>query len=247
MTEDSTPPEPMPPPEPVMPEKPKKPPSKKQGLDDIDADPAAGGIKKQADLSGVKQADLAGLVDKGQFQGLQDALKRQSELRSILGDASSLKFMQDMVNPAGLKLIGDLSPSLKLLGDSLERLGKLPQPILPIQPSRPYTIPMPPPPDARTVSVLTEVHAELEGMASVLTEGARQTQVMVEVTTASLTALQAVIDELKISRKASDASNRVLFGLTVALLVAAAVAAVAVIPEFVREVGSFSNWVQSLR
>jgi hypothetical protein len=61
------------------------------------------------------------------------------------------------------------------------------------------------------VSVLHEVHAELEGMASILNEGARQSQVMVEITTASLTALQAVINELKTSRESADRSNKALF------------------------------------
>jgi hypothetical protein len=74
---------------------------------------------------------------------------------------------------------------------------------------------------------------------------------MAEVTKANLTAVQAVVEELQATRRASDRWNRTIAILTIALLAATAVAAIAVMPEFVRQIGAWWStgwfWVQSLR
>jgi hypothetical protein len=103
------------------------------------------------------------------------------------------------------------------------------------------------------IGLLAEVHAELEGMAKLLGESGRQAVDMVEVTRANLaatqanlTALNAVIGELQISKKAADTWNTRVFWLTVAIFAATAVAAIAVVPEFVRQIAAAVTWVQSL-
>jgi len=96
------------------------------------------------------------------------------------------------------------------------------------------------------VRLLREVHGELEGMARLLAESARQMGDMAEVTKANLTALHTVVVELQQSRRAAAWSNSLLIALTVAVLLATVVGAVAVEPQFSRMLAAFWNWVQGL-
>jgi len=66
---------------------------------------------------------------------------------------------------------------------------------------------------------------------------------MVQVTQANLTAVQAVIGELRETRASADRSNGALFWLTVALFVAAVVAAIAVVPDFIKQVVQGWSWL----
>lgn len=102
------------------------------------------------------------------------------------------------------------------------------------------------PPERPEVKLLRDVHGELEGMATLLTEGARQTAALATITKANLDALQAVITELKETRKAASWSNGVLIALTVAVLLATAVGAIALEKEFTRQLAGFWSWLQGL-
>jgi len=70
---------------------------------------------------------------------------------------------------------------------------------------------------------------------------------MAEVTKANLSALQTVVGELQQSRLAAAWSNGVLIALTVAVLLATVVGAIAVEQEFSRQLTAFWSWVQGLR
>jgi len=140
------------------------------------------------------------------------------------------------------------SPIAKELSESMERLNSLsirtPQNQIRIPAISPEILRIP---DRPEVVILRGLHAELEGLARLLEEGAQQTAAMAEVTRANLAAVQAVVMELQQSRESSDRSNRALFWLTVAIFAATAVGAVALLPEFVRQVAAGLSWLQSLR
>jgi len=125
--------------------------------------------------------------------------------------------------------------------EEMARLPTLPRVQIPAFDSTSFRMP------PSEVGILQQVHAELEGMAALLEESARQTSAMVEITRGNLAALGTVATELQRSRESSDKASRALIGLTVALFVAGAVAAIAVVPEFVRQVIHAWAWVQSLR
>jgi len=131
-----------------------------------------------------------------------------------------------------------LDAAIKALGESLPRLDKkqfeLPQNSL---------ADLPQPADERAVAVLHQVHAELQGMAAILNESRQQTAAMMQVTQANLTAVQAVIGELRETRTSAGRSNTALFWLTVALFAAAVVAAIAVVPEFIKQVIQGWSWL----
>jgi len=137
--------------------------------------------------------------------------------------------------------------SVSQLSESMKRLGEISQ-----RSARPVQIPSLDPAVLRDIErpevrLLREVHAELEGMAQLLSESGQQTAAMAEVTRANLTAINAVLGELQEGRKASARSDRRLFWLTVAVFVAAAVAAIVVVPNFIREIGAAVSWLRSLR
>ncbi len=131
------------------------------------------------------------------------------------------------------------------VAESIKRLTEIARPIEPVQiptldPALLGAIERP------EVRLLREVHGELEGMALLLAESARQMGAMAEVTKANLTALETVVGELQQSRRAAAWSNGVLIALTVAILLATVVGAIAVEQEFSRQLAAFWNWMQGL-
>ncbi len=97
------------------------------------------------------------------------------------------------------------------------------------------------------IGLLRDVHGELEGMATLLTESARQMAGMANITKANLTALQAVITELQETRRAAAWSNGVLIAVTAAVFLATVVGAIALEQEFSRQVAAFWSWVHTFR
>lgn len=187
------------------------PPESKPGLDKTEA---AKQLEREIQ---EKSATLAPI--------LRNGLERQAALGSMLGDGRNFKLIKDLVDSPTLKVLQDFianAPSTKLMSETIANLGK--SPLLPygvLGSGTAYKpMPLPPSPAAQTVIALHEVRKELAGLATILTQGANQNVAQVELTTASLTALNAVLQELKKSRR----SNRALVVLTIVLVVAAALA-----------------------
>jgi hypothetical protein len=158
----------------------------------------------------------------------------------------SREAMNDLISSPTMEAIEAAikAPMPKGLQDALNDLNRLPASRFDYRDPAFQELLNPTPADERTVTLLRRVHAELEGLASLLTEGAQQTAAVVEVTKANLTALSSVIDELKTSRRSSDRASGALIALTVAILIASAVAAVAVAPQAVREFGDALNYLR---
>jgi hypothetical protein len=114
------------------------------------------------------------------------------------------------------------------LAASIERLGKMPA--LDLNYKMPSIDPLLSRPQPRVqhpeVALLRQVHAELVGLAKLISETGKQTTAIVEVTSGNLTALQAMLAEMQASRKSADRSSSAVIWLTVALFVAAGVAGV---------------------
>jgi hypothetical protein len=149
------------------------------------------------------------------------------------------------------------SPAMRAVAESLERINQMAA-----RPSMDLRIPdldskltrLATKPE---VALLEAVHSQLVGMANLLTAGAKQTAEMAEVTKANLTAVHAVVEELREGRRDADRWNRTLTRwnrrlayLTLAILAATVVGAIAVGPEFARQIAAWSSagwsWVQSL-
>ena len=136
----------------------------------------------------------------------------------------------------------------KQLGEAVERLNKMPTlnynfKVPPIDPILTRPLPAIQRPE---IALLKQVHAELVGLAKLISETGKQTTAVVEVTKGNLTALQAVLAELQASRRSADRSSTALIWLTVALFAAAGVAAVAVAPAFVHQLIAGWSWLRSL-
>jgi hypothetical protein len=188
--------------------------------------------------------------------GLSDVLSRNRAALNLLGDSPGLKAQIAALNQltdspatkAMLESIAGLkeSPAMRAMTESMEHLNlmsKRPAMDIRIPELSPKLAKLGPPPQ---VALLQAVHSQLKGMADVLSESAQQTAEMVAATKANLTAVQAVVEELRESRRAADRWNRTIAILTVALLAATAVAAVAVVPDFIRQIVAAWSWLQSL-
>jgi hypothetical protein len=175
--------------------------------------------------------------------------------KSMVGNIGELTVMADLAKKSPLRGVGQLLKGLDLastyakqyaaLGESIERLGKMPSLDLNFKmPSIDPILTKPLPPIQRAeVGLLRQVHAELVGLAKLISETSKQTTANVELTRANLTALQAMLAEMQASRKSAGNWNAALIALTVALFVAAGVAAVAVYPQFINEMTSLWHWL----
>jgi hypothetical protein len=187
--------------------------------------------------------DVPGLSPLFDPEVLAELERTRAELESVINSPSSRAIRdshKDFLNSPAAKAVQAAADSAKALGLALKFDPKKFE-------LRTHDFPsladLAPPADVQAVGVLHQVHAELQGMAAILNVSRQQTAAMVQVTQANLTAVQAVIAELRETRASQDRSSRVLSGLTVALLIAAFVAAIAVIPEFVKQVIQAWSWL----
>ena len=164
---------------------------------------------------------------------LNEVLVDSPGMKSI---AESMRQLNEMATQSGVTQVAE---SMKRLGE-IAQLSTKPVQIPALDTTLLHDFERP------EVRLLREVHGELEGMAILLARGAEQTAAMAEVTRANLTLMNAVVGELQQSRAASDRWNRTITALTFALLAATAVAAVAVVPEFIQQLTRLWSWVQTL-
>jgi hypothetical protein len=202
-----------------------------------DETPESPPVKKA--LQRVKPRTAAGraLTELAAASAASESMKHLgAELAAASAASESMKHLgAELANLAGVTKVAE----------SIKRLTEIARPVKPVQiptldPALLQVIERP------EVRLLREVHGELEGMALLLAESARQMGAMAEVTKANLTALETVVGELQQSRRAAAWSNGVLIALTVAVLLATVVGAIAVEQEFSRQLAAFWNWVQGL-
>ena len=169
------------------------------------------------------------------------AVKQAAEsVRRLSGTFAVTPMMKALAD--SVKLPDTTAFSLGEIGKSLERLrlaSVMPMPRLQIPEFNATLAKLGPRPEVVTVQVLNQMHTELEGMAVVLAESARQQAVLIEVTQANVTATQALIVE---SQKSRSSARRWALGL----FVVGTIAAIAVISAFDQQILSWWSWLRSV-
>jgi len=219
-------------------------------------------IPAELDLSDQHTAELRRNLGE-QMQQVVDARRAILNSPGLKAAAESMQRVNEMIDSPAMKAAAEAaarlstmlpSPgilaaiqgaaasgsSIRAISDSIARLNSIPR-----TPAFSAELATYVSPDVRTVTTLYEVRGELEGMATILEESARQQAVLVEVTRANLTATQALIAEEQQTREASARSDRFIIWLTVALFVVGAVGAVAVAAAFAHQLSDWWTWLRS--
>lgn len=165
--------------------------------------------KQLSESPGPKEAaeSMKQINEMAESIGLKDAAESIRRIQEKLRDSPGLTAMAESV-----KRINDIAElsGVKNISESIERLKSLA--VRPFPAISPDVYKIPPLPERPEVGLLRAVHEELQSMAGVLAAGAQQTAVMVEVTQANLTAVQAVVEELTKDREASARRIAASFG-----------------------------------